>query len=64
MAKPHVISDNWIPPKRFTRCSWEREGLLGDSPLWDSFWDNPELSFDDRQLFIELREKQMKSLRN
>lgn len=25
--------------------------------MWDSFWDNPELSFDDRQLFIELREK-------
>lgn len=55
MARLHEISDAWQPPTGFTRCSWDRAGLLGDDPLWDRFWENPTLSETDRALFERLR---------
>lgn len=56
MAKLHIISDTWSLPDDFTRCAWDRKGLLGDSPLWDRFWDNATLSDQDRTLFVTVRE--------
>ncbi|WP_051927513.1 phosphotransferase enzyme family protein [Ruegeria halocynthiae] len=56
MARLHAISDVWTPPQGFVRCSWDRKGLLGPSPLWDRFWDNPTLNDSDRALFTELRQ--------
>lgn len=55
MARLHEISDTWLRPDGFVRCKWDREGLLGETPLWDRFWDNPGLTADDRALFAELR---------
>lgn len=57
MATMHEISDAWEQPAGFTRCSWNRDGLLGNAPLWNRFWDNPELSPADRELFLNLRDK-------
>ena len=56
MARLHDISDAWTPPEGFTRRRWDRDGLLGDAPAWDRFWDNPTLSSEDRALFLRLRE--------
>ncbi len=56
MAKLHQASDNWQPPKGFTRCCWDRDGLLGETPLWGRFWDNPTLSDADRGLFLRARD--------
>lgn len=55
MAKLHQLSDAWQRPPDFVRCSWDREGLLGETPLWGRFWDNPTLTPDDRQLFVRVR---------
>lgn len=55
MARLHIISDAWTPPADFTRCSWDRDGLLGASPLWDRFWENPALTRADQDLFRTLR---------
>lgn len=33
----------------------DRKGLLGDTPVWNSFWENPTLSKADRSLFGEIR---------
>ena len=55
MARLHTISDAWTPPADFKRCAWDRDGLLGDAPLWDRFWDNPALNADDRDLFLAMR---------
>jgi len=55
MARLHEISDSWTPPKSFTRRRWDREGLLGDAPVWGRFWDNPTLSADDRALLLQLQ---------
>ncbi|MDF1728756.1 MAG: phosphotransferase [Sulfitobacter sp.] len=56
MARMHAISDAWHPPTGFTRCHWDREGLVGETPVWGRFWDNPTLSEDQRALFLGLRE--------
>lgn len=55
MARLHMVSDAWTPPPGFTRCRWDRNGLLGETPVWDRFWDNPALSDEDRALFTRLR---------
>lgn len=56
MARFHRASDSWTPPAAFSRWSWNRAGLLGDSPHWDRFWDNPTLTQGDRDLLIRFRE--------
>lgn len=55
MALFHRASDAWIPPATFSRWSWDRAGLLGESPLWDRFWDNPTLATEDRDLLTRFR---------
>ena len=55
MARLHSASDNWPRPHGFIRCSWDRDGLVGDAPVWGRFWDNPSLSSEDRSLFKLVR---------
>ncbi len=57
MARLHAASDDWTPPPGFTRCRWDRDGLLGETPVWGRFWDNPSLSPEDRDLFRDLRDR-------
>ena len=57
MAHLHAVSDAWPLPDGFTRCSWNRDGLLGETPLWDCFWENPGLTPEDRALFLAMRDK-------
>ena len=56
MARLHTVSDDWTPPPTFTRCAWDRDGLLGDSPLWGRFWENPSLTPGQRAHFLQVRE--------
>ncbi|WP_102107989.1 phosphotransferase enzyme family protein [Oceaniglobus roseus] len=55
MARLHAVSDAWALPDGFIRRRWDRDGLLGEAPVWDRFWDNPTLSPEDRALFLHLR---------
>lgn len=55
MARLHTVTDGWTPPPGFTRCAWDRAGLLGPSPLWDRFWENPTLSAADQDLLLTAR---------
>ncbi len=57
MAKLHLISDDWVQPKRFSRPQWDKNGLLGEQPLWDRFWENPQLTNDQRHTILRAREK-------
>ncbi|MBO9446404.1 homoserine kinase [Ruegeria sp. R14_0] len=63
MARLHKISDDWSPPDSFTRWSWDRAGLLGDTPLWGRFWENPTLNKEDQALLTHFREKADHELR-
>jgi len=56
MAHVHQISDAWDLPRGFERRAWDIEGLLGEAPLWDRFWDNPGLSSDAKSRVIAARD--------
>ena len=55
MASLHQASDDWTSPKDFTRPSWNRDGLVGEKPVWGRFWENLTLSREDNELLRELR---------
>ena len=44
IAKVHNFSDDWIKPDQFCKRKWDIDGLLGENPVWDKFWTNPELT--------------------
>jgi Ser/Thr protein kinase RdoA (MazF antagonist) len=44
IAKIHKFSDDWIKTDQFRKRKWDIEGLLGENPVWDKFWTNPELT--------------------
>lgn len=55
LARLHDLSDGWIPPPGFTRPRWDRAGLLGPAPLWGRFWENPDLTPDQRAAVLAAR---------
>jgi Ser/Thr protein kinase RdoA (MazF antagonist) len=56
-ARLHLASDNWIPPTDFTRPAWDAKGLLGDTPLWGRFWENPTMAHGQRELLEQFRDQ-------
>lgn len=54
-ARLHRASDDWARPAAFTRCAWNIDGLLGESPVWGRFWDNPTLDATTRHLLQAFR---------
>lgn len=57
MARLHAVCDAWTPPAGFARAAWDMDGLLGDAPLWDRFWENPGLDPDTKALFTRFRDR-------
>ena len=57
MARLHQISDDWELPQNFTRHHWNHEGFLGEQPLWNRFWENPQLSAHQLNIINEARSK-------
>lgn len=56
-ASIHNQAANWKIPASFTRQSLDAEGLMGEEPFWGPFWELPELSPQQRQQFVKLRQK-------
>ena len=54
-ADIHNQSENWQPPKGFFRHSWDKEGLLGENPLWGRFWEHPKLTKDQKRQILKAR---------
>ncbi|MBI1217166.1 MAG: phosphotransferase [Rhodobacteraceae bacterium] len=48
LARLHAATDALTLPPGFTRPAWDEDGLLGDSPLWGRFWENPALTMPER----------------
>jgi Ser/Thr protein kinase RdoA (MazF antagonist) len=55
LARLHVLSDAWSPPRQFTRPTWDHDGLLGNTPFWGRFWDSGFLNEKQRTNMRELR---------
>lgn len=63
MAEMHSISDRWTPPKSFTRSAWDRDGLLGETPLWGNFWNCPGIRTEDAAFLRALRARLLSRLK-
>ena len=55
MAELHTASDNWTGSRRLARPSWDIDGLVGETPVWGAFWQNPLLTSRQKQLFETTR---------
>ena len=57
LAKIHLFSDWWNKKQALKRRKWDIEGLLGDNPIWDKFWCNPELKDSQKNRIILMRKQ-------
>lgn len=55
LARLHTATDALTLPPGFTRPAWDAEGLLGETPLWGRFWENPALTPAEAALLQEAR---------
>lgn len=55
MARLHIASDTWPKASTCNRPAWDIDGLLGNTPLWDRFWENPGLTAKERELLLVFR---------
>ncbi len=55
MARMHTAIDAWPEANSCDRPAWDLDGLLGNAPLWDRFWDNPALSQDQKAQMLVFR---------
>ncbi|WP_240705194.1 homoserine kinase [Pacificoceanicola onchidii] len=62
MARLHDACDSFTPPQGFHRIAWDREGLLGEAPLWGRFWENPTLDAETRALLEAFRARAARDL--
>lgn len=62
MARFHLACDAWERPTGFIRCKWDDSGLLGDTPRWGRFWENPTLDSQTRDLLRAFREQARRDL--
>ena len=51
LARMHALD----APLNLDRPDWTMEGLLGERPLWGQFWQHPDLSLEEQQLFLEFQ---------
>ena len=55
IARLHDASDRWPGAASCDRPAWDKDGLLGEAPLWDCFWGNPDLTPPQRKLMSTFR---------
>lgn len=56
LARVHQATDRLALPPDFTRPHWDRDGLVGENPLWGRFWEHPAASADQRAILIRARD--------
>ncbi|MDQ0458428.1 phosphotransferase enzyme family protein [Rhizobium paknamense] len=64
LARLHDSADRFVADTNFTRPSWDRDGLLGEAPLWGRFWDCHCVSDEIRPALNRLRETLLSRLAN
>lgn len=56
LARLHNVTDSLTLPADFTRPRWDRDGLVGDAPLWGRFWEHPAATADQRAVLLHARD--------
>ncbi len=55
MGKLHNLTTAWPEQNAMTRHAWDRDGFVGDNPLWGQFWELAALSPAQKELFQRAR---------
>lgn len=55
MGALHKLSTAWPRQNTMTRHAWDRDGIVGDNPLWGRFWELAALTPEQRELFQRVR---------
>lgn len=51
----HNLSTAWPVQNAMIRHSWDRDGLVGEEPLWGQFWKLAALTPDQKILFLKAK---------
>ncbi len=51
----HNLSTAWAEQNAMIRHSWDRDGLVGDDPLWGQFWELAALTPPQKDLFLKAK---------
>ncbi len=62
LARLHNVTDALKLPAGFSRHAWDVDGLMGETPFWGRFWENPTLSAAERTLIEQARNSARKRL--
>ncbi|MFZ5710255.1 MAG: phosphotransferase enzyme family protein [Pseudomonadota bacterium] len=62
IAEVHAATDSLAAARHLARPAWDRDGLLGERPLWGRFWENPAFSVSERGLIAEARSEAARRL--
>lgn len=52
----------WVPSAGFARRRWDADGLVGETPIWDRFWEVERLTVDQKALFRAARDQLVDTL--
>lgn len=55
LASMHNQAAGWSLPAGFKRHSLDADGFMGEAPFWGAFWENPSLTSQQKELFLEAR---------
>lgn len=56
VARVHAATDAMGLPAGWTRPAWDRDGLVGEAPVWGRFWDHPAATDEDRAALLRARD--------
>lgn len=56
VARVHAATDAMALPVGWTRPAWDRDGLVGEAPVWGRFWDHPAATAEDRAALLRARD--------
>jgi len=51
----HDCTEKWTPPPGFRRHAWDTDGLVGEHPFWDRFWEIRAATDADRSRLLRIR---------
>ena len=51
----HNLSADWALQDEQARHAWDRDGFVGEEPLWGRFWELKPLTEEQKALFLEIK---------
>jgi len=56
MGTLHNLTTAWPQQNQLSRQAWDRDGFVGDQPLWGQFWELAGLTPDQKALLLQAKD--------